>query len=102
MIDTTVNENGTHYTSDDYLKAEQILQQEIHENKKQKEQEILELQSKIKKEIDEELRKEYDARETKLKESIDRIRPITQQESEGWFEGVVKAGLKLVAKLFKF
>lgn len=60
------------------------------------------MQSKIKKEIDEELRKEYDARETKLKESIDRIQPITQQESEGWFEGVVKAGLKLVAKLFKF
>ena len=56
----------------------------------------------MKKEIDEELRKEYDARETKVKESIDRIRPITQQESEGWFEGVVKAGLKLVAKLFKF
>lgn len=95
MIDTTVNEHGTHYTSDDYLKAEQVLQQEIHENKKQKEQAILELQSKM-------LRKEYDARETKLKESIDRIRPITQQESEGWFEGVVKAGLKLVAKLFKF
>lgn len=95
MIDTTVNEHGTHYTSDDYLKAEQVLQQEIHENKKQKEQAILELQSKM-------LRKEYDARETKLKESIDRIQPITQQESEGWFEGVVKAGLKLVAKLFKF
>ena len=102
IIDTTVNEHGTHYTSDDYLKEEQVLQQEIHENKKQKEQEILELQSKIKKETDEELRKEYDVRETKLKESIDHMRPITQQESEGWFEGVVKAGLKLVAKLFKF
>jgi hypothetical protein len=49
MIDTTVNEHGTHYTSDDYLKAEQVLQQEIHENKKRKEQEILELQSKIQK-----------------------------------------------------
>ena len=102
MIDTTLNENGTHYTSDDYLKAEKVLQQEIHESKKQKEQEILELQSKIKKETNEELRKEYDARETKLKESIDRIRPITQQESESWLEGVVNAGLKLVAKLFKF
>jgi hypothetical protein len=30
----------------------------------------------MKKEIDEELRKEYDARETKVKESIDRIRQL--------------------------
>lgn len=36
MIDTTVNENKKHYTSDDYLKAEQVLQQEIHENKNKK------------------------------------------------------------------
>ena len=102
MVETVVRENGSYYTNEEYQKAERVLQEEIAETKRQKEQEIIELQHKMKMELNEQLRQEYNEREAKLKESLGNIRPVTKNESEKWLEEVVKAGLKLVCKIFKF
>lgn len=81
MIDKMVSDNGgSHYTNEDYAKAERILQEKIAEDKRQKEQEMLELQEKIRKETDERLRKEYDDREKKLKDELNNIRRETQRK----------------------
>ena len=102
IIEKMVSENGNScYTNEDYRKAEIALQKRIEEIRQQKEKEILEMQLKMKKEIDAELRKDYEEREKKLRAEIDRIRDVVQQ-SEGWWEGVLRAGMNLVRKVFKF
>jgi GTPase Era involved in 16S rRNA processing len=102
IIEKMVSENGNScYTNEDYRKAEIALQKQIEEIRQQKEKEILEMQLKMKKEIDAELRKDYEEREKKLRAEIDRIRDEVQQ-SEGWWEGVLRAGMNLLGKVFKF
>ncbi|XP_063426187.1 GTPase IMAP family member 4-like [Mytilus trossulus] len=65
---------GSHYTNDDYRKAEKILQDKIAEEKAQKERERLALQQRIRNETDAELRKEYQQRENKIIDEINNIR----------------------------
>lgn len=102
IIEKMVSESGNScYTNEDYRKAEIALQKQIEEVKKEKEREIIEMQHKMKTEIDVKLKKEYEEREKKLRAEIDRIRDEVQQ-SEGWLQGLVRAGINFVRKLFKW
>ena len=79
MIDKMVAENsGSHYTNEDYKKAEKILQEKIAEEKQQKEREMLALKQKIRRETDAEIRQEYDRREKQLQDQIENIRHDTR------------------------
>ncbi|VDI63814.1 Hypothetical predicted protein, partial [Mytilus galloprovincialis] len=64
---------GSHYTNDDYRKAEKILQDKITEEKAQKERKRLALQQRIRNETDAELRKEYQQRENKIMNELENI-----------------------------
>ncbi|CAC5415787.1 unnamed protein product [Mytilus coruscus] len=85
LIEKMVKDNGgSHYTNDDYRKAEKILQKKIAEEKAQKERERLALQQRIRKEADAELRKEYEQREKKLMNELENIRnDIRRKGSKG-------------------
>jgi predicted GTPase len=81
MIDKMVAENGgSHYTNEDYTKAEKILQEKIAEEKQQREREMLALKQKIRRETDAELRQEYDRREKQLQDQIENIRRETRKK----------------------
>lgn len=81
MVEKMVAENGgSHYTNEDYAKAEKILQEKIAEEKHEKEREMLALQQKIRKETDAELRQEYDRREKQLQDQIENIRRETRKK----------------------
>lgn len=85
MIEKMVAENGgSHYTNEDYAKAEKVLQEKIAEEKQQKERAMLALQQKIRKETDDELRQEYSRREKELINQIENIRrEIRKKHSKG-------------------
>lgn len=75
LIERMVKDNGgSHYTNDDYKKAEKILKEKIAEEKAKKDREILALKQRIRKEADAEVRKIYEQREKKLMEEINNIR----------------------------
>lgn len=81
MIDKMVAENGgSHYTNEDYTKAEKNLQDKIAEEKEQKEREMLALKQKIRRETDAELRQVYDRREKELQDQIENIRRETRKK----------------------
>ncbi|XP_071136849.1 GTPase IMAP family member 4-like [Mytilus edulis] len=86
LIERMVKDNGgSHYTNDDYRKAEKILQDKIAEEKAKKERERLALQQRIRNETDAELRKEYQQRENKIMNEIENIRnDMKRQQSDGW------------------
>ena len=102
MIENMVRENGgSHYTSEDYQRAEIALRKQIMEDKAKKEREILEMQQRIRKEADEELRKMYEERERKLKADLEKIRNETKS-SNNWLDCVIEAGVNLVRTIFRF
>ncbi|CAC5415789.1 unnamed protein product [Mytilus coruscus] len=75
IIEKMVKDNGgSHYINDDYRKAEKILQEKIAEEKAQKEREILALQQRIRKEVDAELREEYEQRDKERMNELENIR----------------------------
>jgi predicted GTPase len=80
MVDKMIAENGgSHYTNEDYTKAEKIFQEKIAEEKQQKEKEMLALKQKIRRETDAELRQVYALREKQLQDQIENIRRETRK-----------------------
>ncbi|XP_071128541.1 GTPase IMAP family member 4-like [Mytilus edulis] len=100
MVEKMVRDNGgSHYTNEDYQKAELELQKQIEENKKEKEKEILKMQQEMRKEINDDLRKRYEEREQILIQEIKDIRDETKRQN--WLQGVISAGISLINSFFR-
>ncbi|CAC5407059.1 unnamed protein product [Mytilus coruscus] len=74
IVDNMVKDNGgLHYTNDDYQNAEKELQRQAMEIKKKNDQEKIEIEEKMRKEISDDIRKQYEQKQQELIQELQRI-----------------------------
>ncbi|CAG2197150.1 unnamed protein product [Mytilus edulis] len=75
IVDNMVRENGgLHYTNQDYQNAEIELQKKIAEIKQKNELERMKIEEKMRKEISDDIRKQYEQKQQELISELERIR----------------------------
>ncbi|VDH93605.1 Hypothetical predicted protein [Mytilus galloprovincialis] len=90
IVDNMVRENGgLHYTNQDYQNAEIELQKHIAEIKQKNELERIKIEEKMRKEISDDIRKQYEQKQQELISELERIR---EKAKRNWFDNLCEAG----------
>ncbi|VDH99297.1 Hypothetical predicted protein [Mytilus galloprovincialis] len=88
VVDNMVRENGgLHYTNKDYQDAEIELQRQIAEIKQKNELERMKIEEKMRKEISDDIRKQYEQKQQELLRELERMREKAKRGN--WFTKLI-------------